>query len=163
MKTLINKMNLALVLPVLGLLILTGYQQLLISTGTEVVLPINGYDPRDLLSGHYITYTIDFESVQPCQKNRGGDEQHYIYLEPRFESPVYPRDCRVFIKGKCKSRRFEAGIERFYISESDAQRVEKSVKNKKASILISVSRDGTAKVKELLLNGKPWKEVELSP
>ena len=33
------------------------------NSGIEVRLPIMGYDPRDLLSGHYIQYQIDWENV----------------------------------------------------------------------------------------------------
>ena len=28
--------------------------------GSEIILPISGFDPRDILSGHYLVYRIDY-------------------------------------------------------------------------------------------------------
>ena len=33
------------------------------NSGVDIKLPVMGYDPRDLLSGHYIQYQIDWEKA----------------------------------------------------------------------------------------------------
>lgn len=51
----------ALALPVLALAALIGEQEALLAGATVVSAPIRGYDPRDLLRGHYILGQLDFE------------------------------------------------------------------------------------------------------
>lgn len=155
-----KKLVVALFLPFVSLVLLAAYQQAQVSLGTEVTLPIRGYDPRDLLSGHYLTFTVDYDLPDLCKK-KGKNSEVYVCLNPRFDSTSVPADCSLFIRGKCKWQRFEAGIERYYVPEKDALKLEALVRNQQGSIVLSVGRDGTARVKELLLDNKPWKQVEL--
>lgn len=57
------KMMLVLLLPLVVLLGWTGYLSLAMHHRTEITLPVTGYDPRDLLSGHYIRYQIEWQEV----------------------------------------------------------------------------------------------------
>lgn len=154
-----KKYIVAFFLPFLSLVLLSVYKQVQISTGTDVTLPIRGYDPRDLLSGHYLTFSVDFELPELCKNQK--PEERYVCINPRFESVNPPEDCSLFIRGVCKWGRFDTGVERYYVPEKDALLLERLVTDKQASIVLSVGRDGTPRIKELLLNGKPWKEVEL--
>lgn len=49
----------ALALPVLGVLLLAVDKQVTISTATTERIPIVGYDPRDLLYGHYLRFRFE--------------------------------------------------------------------------------------------------------
>jgi len=154
-----KKYLVAFFLPVLSLIVLTAYKQIQIGRGTEVILSIQGYDPRDLLSGHYLTFSVNYDLPNLCQNNSKAEK--YVCLSPRFESDIRPEDCKLYIRGQCRGWRFVAGVERFYVPENEALILEKLVRNKEASIKLSIGGDGTARVKDLLLNGIPWKEVEL--
>jgi uncharacterized membrane-anchored protein len=71
-----------------------------------------------------------------------------------------PEDCTLFIKGRCDdSAAFMAGIERFYIPEEFAQVLEQKVRDKHGAVVLSVDRQGNAAIRDLLLDGKPWKQV----
>jgi uncharacterized membrane-anchored protein len=61
------------------------------------------------------------------------------------------------IKGNCSGSQFKAGIERFYIPENQASKLDKDVRSKKGSIVLSVTPDGHAQIKDLLIDGKSWK------
>jgi uncharacterized membrane-anchored protein len=61
------------------------------------------------------------------------------------------------IRGVCKFSRFEAGIEKYYVSEDKAKHLEDQIRSKSASIVLSITRDGQAQVKDLLVNGQSWK------
>lgn len=51
---------LALVLPVAGLAALWGWSDYKSRQGTDWLVPVAGYDPRDLLRGHFVEFTYDW-------------------------------------------------------------------------------------------------------
>jgi hypothetical protein len=55
----------AVILPVIGLagLWVTSHQTY--QQGTEWEVPIEGYDPRDYLRGHYVEFTYDWPGIEP--------------------------------------------------------------------------------------------------
>lgn len=147
----------ALLIPILSLFALTVYKNILLSVGQEIVLPISGYDPRDLLSGHYLVYRIDYNVGAVCAA-RVEERKAYICLEPKGFFYEQPDSCKKLIRGFCRSGRFEAGVEKFFVPDSRAQDIENMVRSKSASIVLSVTADGQAQVKDLLIDGKPWQD-----
>ena len=148
---------LALAFPVLVLAGLVLFRTAALRTGHEVTLPISGYDPRDLLSGHYLTYRVDYGLDSLCSGS-GLSEPAFVCLETRAVSKTPPADCPLFIQGTCKGSVFEAGIERYYIPEDQAARLEGLVRSKVASIRVSVGTNGRAQVKDLLIDGRSWRD-----
>ena len=147
----------ALIIPIIALFALAIYKKYNFLTGHEVILPITGYDPRDLLSGYYLTYTVEYDIKQICHdKKYREDKVAYICLKPRDFSYTKPYNCDLFIKGVCNKRTFKAGIERYYVPKEHAQRLEKLVRSNKMSIVLSIPKNGDAQVKDLLINGKSW-------
>lgn len=147
----------ALLIPIFVLAALSASKKLVLLSGTEVVLPISGYDPLDLLSGHYLVYRVDYEVNNLCQ----GEEETkagFVCLSAKSFSIERPQGCSTFIRGICKYGRFEAGVEKYFIPEGKAQALEEKVRTKAASIVLSVMSDGQAQVKDLLIDGKPWKD-----
>jgi uncharacterized membrane-anchored protein len=53
-----------------------------------------------------------------------------------------------------------AGVEKYFVPEEQALRLEKIVQSGKASVVLAVSRDGQAVVKDLLINGKRWQNID---
>lgn len=53
----------AVVLPVLGLAALWAQSDHTYRTGTEWEVPIQGYDPRDYLRGHYVEFSYDWPGI----------------------------------------------------------------------------------------------------
>lgn len=54
---------LAVLLPALGLAALWGLSERTYHQGTEWEVPIQGYDPRDYLRGHYVEFSYDWPEV----------------------------------------------------------------------------------------------------
>ena len=122
-----------------------------------MTLPITGYDPRDLLSGHYLRYSIDYGVQEICHED-ASNKAGYVCLNPKRFTYSLPGDyCSLFIKGSCDGSQFNAGIERYYVPEKDAKRLEKLIHSHKASVTLSVLRNGKAQVKDLLIDGQSWK------
>lgn len=151
----------ALAAPIIALAALTAWKHVRMSTGTELVLPIRGYDPRDLLSGHYLIYQVDYGIADVCRGRQRNPPEKWLCLDSKSVSNYHPVGCEVVIKGRCDGSRFRAGIERFYIPENESRQLERLVQSRQASIRVSVSADGTARIKDLLIDGVTWKELLL--
>ena len=107
------------------------------NSGREITLPVTGYDPRDLLSGRYIAYQIDWNKA----------------------------DCTQFPKRTCPEQEFckEArwGREcRFYIPEATANELDslfrRRSENLKFEVVYSYRSGQTPIAKQLLINQKDW-------
>lgn len=97
--------------------------------GREVVVRLRGYDPRDLLSGHYISYRINWDET----------------------------DCAQFENGVCPRAAFERQG-RFYVPEDKAMMLDKAVRDSrnKAEMVFSYKRGIKPYALKLLVNGKEW-------
>lgn len=157
------RLVLALALPILALGLHAFNHHLKRNAGTEVIIPIEGFDPRDLLSGHYLIYTVKygFSDKDGCPAS---SIPATVCLQPEpvkvYESGDLPAHCTQFIRGQCDdSARFTAGIERFYITEKHARTLDRLVRDRKGSLVLSVTPDGDAAIKNLLIEGKSWLDV----
>lgn len=135
-----NQLLLALFIPILLLIGWTcflGYQR---QSGSEVIVTITGYDPRDLLSGHYIAYQVDWDKTDCTQ----------------FPDQICPQNqfCRDASWGRqC----------RFYIPERYASHLEKLFRNRwfnhyRFEVVYSYTPNSQPIAKRLLINGKSWRK-----
>ncbi len=152
----------ALAIPLLGLAGLTLLKHHARNHGQEIVLPIRGFDPRDLLSGHYLLYRIDYGIKTQCANKGKTIEKNAaaICLKPEKKLHIGaspPPNCSLFVRGTCKNNRFTSGLERFYIPLEHAKTLEDKVRDRHGELVLSISEDGEAAVKDLLIDGKNWK------
>lgn len=151
----------ALTIPIVSLLLLVGYKKYVLSIGKEVTLPISGYDPRDLLSGHYLIYRINYGVKGVCASTSSKSKKSgYVCLKPKSFSYYWPDHCEIMIKGICNRSRFEAGIERYYVPEDEARKLEDLLRSNKASIVLSVLKNGKTQIKDLLIDSTSWREIQ---
>lgn len=149
----------ALVVPILALASSVYLKNAQRNRGTEVILPISGFDPRDLLSGHYLIYRVDYGVAEGCGAQQG---QASVCLRPTrglYHAGALPEECTLFIHGQCDGGVFSAGIERFYIPEAYAYALEQQVRDNKGELVLGVDSQGNVAIRDLLLDGKPWKNV----
>jgi uncharacterized membrane-anchored protein len=148
----------ALTLPILALASLTAYHQYMYRTGEDVILPISGYDPRDLLSGYYLEYKIDYGIKGVCKASPESITPALICLKPKFfqygNQPS--QECSLFIRGMCTDDTFSGGIEQFFMSEENSKAVEKLLTSGKVKteVVLSVTKTGYALVKDILIDGQ---------
>lgn len=156
---------LLLILPIAVLLVIVVRQGFHFATGQEYVFPITGYDPRDLLSGHYLQYRVQYTSEEYCKRPEG-ENFFYACLCLQSRNPLFAEvrfgceGCPAKIWGKCEGGQFLAGIERFYIPEADATWLDATLRRgeRKSEIVVSVSKEGVGLVKDLRFDGKSWRE-----
>ena len=149
------------------ILIITGWigsYSFITQSGSTVRLRIEGYDPRDLLAGHYLRYRVNYGDNIECPANDQGegtswclclDQKNGKFSQVSSQGSCDEfSDCRAgMIKGTCKSQRFEAGIERFYFAEEN-QKLLKLVPPE-SSIIVALSPAGKGVVKDLMVGEVP--------
>ncbi len=119
--------------PTFLLLAWVGYILWQASSGMPVKVRLRGYDPRDLLSGQYISYTLDWDNT----------------------------DCAQFAGNKCPRDEFvKYGMNwgRFYVTEDLAQALEQDIRNSDnaAEMVFSYQPGKQPYILNLLVNGRNW-------
>lgn len=159
-----KKLIFSIAFPIVILLGLTLQKHSLRQTGVKKIFAISGYDPRDLLSGHYLIYTIDYGVAGVCSYDSNSQlsqnpESHICFDTNTHAGGPVPAGCRVAIRGECQGSRFVAGLERFYVPQEKALALERLIQSKKASIVVAIGDSGSAQVTDLLIDGIPWQEA----
>lgn len=168
----LNKSKLWLVLisviiPILGLAGLALQKAIIVEGGVPVKFPISGYDPRDLLAGHYVTYQVEYGMDDLCHLNEHQESQALnagsvptclcftdISTVPPLgysESCDNVQHCDLYLKGECNYHQFTAGIERFYVNELKAADIDTTVRQGKSRIVVKIDSLGSAIVSDLEL------------
>lgn len=156
------------------------------ASGQEVLLPVEGVDPRDMLSGHYVQLAFN----QPLSPEQTCPPLHsdWDWTALRSQGDIY------VIAGGAPSRaeaeqvgpvpvkghytcspptpstetaigapgwvRLDLGIDRFYVNQAEAQRIERALADQRADAsrrvlaIVSVGRDGVARLKGLVIDGR---------
>lgn len=159
----------AVVFPLVVMLGWTAKLALGKRSGREVTLAIRGFDPRDLLSGHYLRYQVDWGSAR-CEVAAGVDTCYCVDGEvPATVTwtgacAERPKFCDLYIKGTCQHGTLEAGLNRFFIPETWQGELATVPAN--ASIQAMVSPEGGIVVKSMMVEGLPlasWMMLHKKP
>lgn len=129
-------------IPVLFLAIWVNVLKIRQENGQPVTVRIMGYDPRDLLSGHYIQYQIDWNKTDCTQFEKGICPQKEFYTTKRRGRPITNL--------------------RFYIPEENATQLDRLFRIRSDQLTFEVVyayRKGVQPLaKQLLINGMDWRE-----
>ncbi len=173
-----RRLAFALAFPIALLAGLTAWKQARVMVGTTVVIPIAGFEPRDLLSGHYLTYRLDLSAggagADVCQAPPEDAAEEVVRVcvvaergvmtsarrLPSWETPDAPGPgCDVLLRGRCESGRLVTGVERFYVPEEHAAALDQAVRSRRGAVVLVAHRAGDLAVKDLLIEGKPWRKA----
>ena len=126
-----------LLLPFIALCCWGMYYVHFVKNATPVVLPIMGYDPRNLLSGHYIEFQIDWSRANCYQAEW---------------------------KGICPTKDFSR-VRRFYVPENKARLLEGFLNNNqyKTEIVFAYKKGFRPIAKEMLIENQPWEKYIENP
>ena len=171
-----------LALPVLALGALVGEQELKLASARIINVPLRGYDPRDLLRGHYINAQLDWDwdrepTGSPYTPQSGGACIVAETPKPRVRflpgwKPGDPADadCRSMIVGQGLSKqagqpaRFTPsnlspafGGVQVFVPEDRAKELDRLVRERPGALTVdlAVRADGSAAIRTLRLDGKP--------
>jgi hypothetical protein len=150
--------------------------------GVEVVLPMQAADPRDMLRGHYVTVRLSERLApgEPCPQalgdgswlafgpngathtllGSGATRQQALEIGPipvegsftcNPPAPDGSQPGAVFA---------DLGVDRFYINQAEAERIDRVVRTQRpgeatrAFAILSIGRDGHARLKGLLVDNQ---------
>jgi len=157
---------LSLALPIVALVAMIGQAELNQGRGEIWEIKIRGYDPRDLLRGHYLAFRFDWNWAMDHGACTGGDcclcltKVNGSRTNPQVKamSCSLAETCDARIRGMMGAGEFVTGYERYDIPEMQAVELEQNVRDKRASVLISIQKSGAIALKDLLVDGEPWKQ-----
>ena len=131
-------------LPLIVLVLWTAHLAYRRDTGREVKVAVQGYDPRDLLSGHYIQYQIDWQKTD-CTQFIGN-----VCPENDFcKDATWGRQCRFYVPEQAAPE-LDVLFRRFRWGED----------NLAFEVVYSYQEGKQAIAKQLLINGKDWREYK---
>ena len=156
----------AVMLPLLAIAFMIVRAELSINQGTQWQLQIQGYDPRDLLRGHYLRFQVAY-NFKSEQESCAGTSDCCLCLNDVGETvPLVSKlDCKV-AKTQCDSiirSEFERSLNRYYIAEDYARKAEKILQEAQiqdnAFLSIAVSEKGKPVITDLLIGEKPINDL----
>ena len=151
-------------IPLLGLSVLIVQSELRVRGGPVWRLEIQGYDPRDLVHGHYLRYQYVFDwsqSPPSCGHERSLSKDCCLCLTATGGPPeVRQVDCREVstCEGWLRSEDVEPPL-RYLIPEDRATAIEKLVRTRKAELDVTTTGRGNLAVGDLFIDGVPWRDV----
>ena len=143
---------LALVLPLAGLGSTWLWTHVRAQQGTEWDVPVSGYDPRDLLRGHYIVFRYDWPGLDPKIGAEGqpilclaGQAPRIDMTHPQFgfDGPAEPspETCSNPVKSDADGNLAQG---RLYVPQDKARTLETSLRDPRQQgvVRIRVREDG---------------------
>ena len=128
--------------------------------GDRINLPVEGYDPRDLLSGHYIQFELtaarEAQALAPphtteiavCLERSGDGLYHVSRVRLMGDA------CKPFLIGSRGSTGVDFGIHRFYVDERIANEVGSVQAGSNTYLIATTDSRGTAHAVDFVMNGK---------
>ena len=150
MKTPTLSLWFALLLPIVAFAGLVGRAELLRAAGPVFHVAIAGYDPRDLLQGHYLRYRLqwpvdgacDGATCCLCLRTSGG--------HTKVECGVADTAC----DAQLSRQTIEQGRE-FFIQEDAGPALEEAIRRGQGTMALNVTPGGQVRVHELFIEGMP--------
>jgi hypothetical protein len=150
---------LALVLPLAGLGATWGMTHVRAQQGTEWDVPIMGYDPRDLLRGHYVIYTYDWPGLEGTERwqRYGGLCLHGT--APRIERATLGGDgrCANPVRAYEYSDDVDGGLfsGRLYVSQAEGARLQEQLTDPKLQGMVRVRLRDDGHITPLRITFRP--------
>jgi len=150
----------AVALPVFALGLMVARAEITTRTGRPYRLSIQGYDPRDLVRGHYLRYRLGFLSSPDLEHCTAATCCYCLRGPAESEPAVTKVSCNE--TASCDAWFPEGQIdhlEQFFIPEDRGGALGSALRAHSAQLRVRVSAGGSVVIQDLLLDGKPWREV----
>lgn len=170
-----------LALALVGLVVREGVAR---SQGQEIVLAISGYDPRSLLTGHYVQFQFrsEYPAGTPCPPGSGGYSRrpeawvalarqgdHHVAAGTALSRAGALKLGEVAVRGDidCLQRSapettwvvLNLGVDRLHTDQAQAEAIQKLLRATRDGpatdyAVVSVGADGKARLKGLIVGGE---------
>lgn len=161
----------AFALPVIGLGALWGMSEYESRQGTFWEVPVAGYDPRDLLRGHYVEFTYDWAGLEEGLERGLADRGHPNRIcisqgadgltkarrvEGEFGDCAYPAeaDASSVYGGRSLMRG------RLYVGQDRAQELERTMRDRDMRAIVKIRLGENRRITPLDITLRPLTEAE---
>lgn len=155
-----KKTLVAVLVPFVLLCLLIIRAEITLSKGQEWQFQVQGYDPRDLLRGHYLRFRVDYnwETSNMCSDANDcclclTDTGALVPKVKRVSCEIAKNQCDGYMRSE-----FENSLNRYYIAENQAARAEQILREAQADnaafITLSINRKGEPLIKDMILHGE---------
>lgn len=134
-----------LLIPVICLFVWNCYLWYNKDSGAEITVAITGYDPRDLLSGHYIRYQINWNNTDLTQF------EDKPFTKQDFTDSLNKKSLRFYV-----SERHAKTLDKILFHESFKPKEEQQTT---IEVVYSYKKGKHPIAKKLLLNGKDYRKI----
>ena len=154
----------AVTLPLLAIVLGIVRAQLFLRHANDFVLEVGGYDPRDLLRGHYLRFLLRVDPLhdrEPCDES-GGQEcclclmrgtERQVAAAERATCDTARTQCDGVLPIRALSDSY-----RYYVPEDQAaeleRRLQEGMQRRTATAVVAVDPGGSAQVRELRIDGE---------
>jgi uncharacterized membrane-anchored protein len=140
----------ALLLPIVAFAGLVVRAELLRASGPVFHVAIAGYDPRDLLQGHYLRYRLQWPREGACNDATCCLCLRTSGAHTKVECGVADATC----DAQLSPQMIEQGRE-FFIQENAGPALEQAIRRRQGAIALNVTPNGQVRVHDLLIDGVP--------
>jgi len=148
MKALTLHLWLALLLPVVAFAGLVVRAELLRASGPVFRVAIAGYDPRDLLQGHYLRYRLHWPAGEACDGPTCCLCLQTSGVHTRIQCGVADAACDAQL-----SRQMVDQAREFFIQEGAGPALEQAIRRGQGAMALNVTPNGQVHVHELFIDG----------
>jgi len=157
-----KKILTAVSIPFILLCLLIVRAEYHLSSAEQWSIKITGYDPVDLLRGHYLRFNLAYDWDEPVHECDSvvacclclTSTDNNIPKVNKMSCDVATNQCDAFIAPE-----YESSLNRFYIAETDGKRAEELLReariNETAFISLVINKSGVPMIRDLLIGGRP--------
>jgi uncharacterized membrane-anchored protein len=142
----------ALLLPIVAFAGLVVHAELLRASGPVFHVAIAGYDPRDLLQGHYLRYRLQWPADGACDGTTCCLCLQTSGAHTKVECGVADTACDAQLSHQI----VEQGRE-FFIQEDAGPALEQAIRRGQGAIALNVTPNGQVRVHALFIGGVPYR------
>ena len=162
-----NRKNLlAVLIPFLLLCLLIIRAEFHISQGEEWKFEVQGYDPRDLLRGHYLRFNLRYNWVEGGSQCANANDCCLCLSDIGEITPTVKKTSCEVAQNQCDGfirSEFERSLNRYYIPENSAVQAEQILRDARASndafLSVSINRQGKPLISDMIIHGESLNEL----
>jgi uncharacterized membrane-anchored protein len=133
--------------------------------GDQQKLPVEGYDPRDLLSGHYVRFRLSAEreaaALLPGRGSGLPQQASWSFCTETIAGRLHPvrvrqpgEQCSPILTGALVNGTVSFGVERFYVDERRAPSVASVLAGPETYLVATIDDEGAVHALDLVVGGK---------
>lgn len=167
----------ALLLPIAALAANWAVTHQQAQQGQDWLIPIEGYDPRDLLRGHYVQYRYAWpmaplregeDRVDPAYASALcviGTAPHIQIVRPAAQVNDEAKDCAIILRATLGARQAVRGLESgiFYASQAQAIALSRQLADPRLQGLVRVRVRADGVMRPVALDFRPRPKAQAAP